>query len=537
MSLLQWNAVFWDEHQHYPLYGLDTHLILLNRYNREMCEAAIEHISKTPQRWAVTKAQEGLDIQRLECCDTLECIRMIHSQLLTINFNYALNKIVNNFYHISKDVDSALKRKNYYILKQDLEAVIAKLNALFCNINADSGLSDSDTVIFLNITENWRKILGDYLSKQKKASESRQEIDSPYLPGEILQTKEHAEMFVGREDIIARIERLLRNRRCPPIFLYGQRRMGKSSLLYYMANRLPDRYIPMYVDVQELSSTASSHSEFFRRITTIITRSARKYRGLDLPSIDEKLIDIAPFVAFGEWLDNMEDRFGDEFVFFLMLDEFEGLEMAFSQHRLSKERILGIFRHIIQHRRYFRFLLSGAHPLEIFHEWHSYLINVKTECLSYLRRNEAQHLIENPVPDFVLRYTPEAVHRILALTRKHPALIHMLCDEIVELKNKQSINSRRLVQKQDVESSVPITLESGRFFFSHIGNYRSDEMDVLSFIAMQGEEIPVSRKILTKQFGHEYLDSILSKLMQYEIIEEFPEGYRFQVELIRRWFI
>jgi hypothetical protein len=43
-------------------------------------------------------------------------------------------------------------------------------------------------------------------------------------------------IFIGRTDIVARIEQLLLDQQRPPLLLYGQRRMGKTSLLHNLNN-------------------------------------------------------------------------------------------------------------------------------------------------------------------------------------------------------------------------------------------------------------------------------------------------------------
>ncbi|MEH2285963.1 hypothetical protein [Nostoc sp.] len=54
-------------------------------------------------------------------------------------------------------------------------------------------------------------------------------------------------------------------------------------------------------------------------------------------------------------------------------------------------------------------------------------------------------------------------------------------------------------------------------------------------LAAQGEGAIVSRQTLLQQFPH--AEITFNLLLQRELIEEVDDGYRFQVELIRRWFI
>jgi hypothetical protein len=80
-------------------------------------------------------------------------------------------------------------------------------------------------------------------------------------------------------------------------------------------------------------------------------------------------------------------------------------------------------------------------------------------------------------------------------------------------------------------------LQSGRFLLADIQNNEVDATGqaILCFIAAQGEGAIVSRQTLLQQFPD--ADIIFNLLLQRKLIEEVDDGYRFQVEFIRRWFI
>jgi hypothetical protein len=156
-----------------------------------------------------------------------------------------------------------------------------------------------------------------------------------------------------------------------------------------------------------------------------------------------------------------------------------------------------------------------------------------------LKDEEARQLIETPVDRFALRYDLAASQRILALTRGHPFLIQLLCAEVVAEKNEQSPSRRRLARVADVETAVPAALDHGSFFFADIEQNQVDNVgrEVLRLIAAQGEGNPAPRQTLV-----DYVPSLLAleealvALQHRELIEPLDGGYRFQVELVRRWF-
>jgi AAA+ ATPase superfamily predicted ATPase len=97
-----------------------------------------------------------------------------------------------------------------------------------------------------------------------------------------------------------------------------------------------------------------------------------------------------------------------------------------------------MLRNLIQHRPKFKVLIAGSHTIQEYQRWASYLINVQVVHISYLKEHEARQLIEHPVKDFTLRYEPNAVERVLQLTRCHPFLVQLLCAEIVALKTSNT---------------------------------------------------------------------------------------------------
>lgn len=91
---------------------------------------------------------------------------------------------------------------------------------------------------------------------------------------------------------------------------------------------------------------------------------------------------------------------------------------------------------------------------------------------------------------------------------------------------------------RDVEQVVPEALSSGSvFFFADIerNQVNADGLELLRFLAEKGEGATISKKVLSRQFP-DNLDSSLNLLLRRELIEQVGDGYRFQVELIRRWF-
>lgn len=530
LSLLRWNSAFWDQFQYLPLFGLDDHLVMVSERNQREGRTAIEFLATSRQRWAAQAAQIELDARFLERSRDVTEIAGAQKGLTAGELIGPASALLRSFGRISEDVQAALNQESTYHRRLALSLLEDRLDGLLRELTRSS---EQYAGRFRPIANSWRRIVDAEVRRLTEEVERRQEIDSPYVIGVPL--TEQQEIFVGRTDISARIERLLLDPRRPPILLCGQRRMGKTSLLNNLGRLLPNTIVPLFVDLQGPASQATEHAGFLYAMARSMVASAWQKRTMTLPPLPREGLARDPFTGFDEWLDKVEALL-EERTALLSLDEFEALETAITQRRLTETAVLGMLRHLIQHRPRFKILLAASHTLEELERWSSYLINVQVIHIGRLRDAEAYQLIERPVQNFALRYEPEASRRVLELTRGHPFLLQLLCAEIVALKNEQDPTVRRLACLDDVEAAVPDALSHGSFFFADIERNQLDKaaLSVLRFLASQGEGSVVERAFL----GHEFPDQIeaaLSLLVRRELIEQTDGGYRFQVGLIRRW--
>jgi hypothetical protein len=529
--LLHWNPGFWDESQFLKLYGLDEHLVLQAERNQEQGQTDIEYVSRGRQRWAAQAAQIELDARRLEACDSVEAIAQLSDILMAGALIRPASDILSSFATFSQDTAAALAQVGLYNQRLGFGAVSQALNGLQRELIRSD---DPQAERFQPIAIQWQRLLEERAQELAELTENRQEIQNPYIVGVPLTRRQ--EIFVGRADISIRIEELMRSDDYPPLLLYGQRRMGKTSLLYQLRWLLPSHILPLVIDLQGPVSTTVEQAGFLYAIAKQMHKSAFS-QNVMLPELSRTDLNTDPYTVFDDWLDEVEDQMSKQSYtsLLLALDEFEALNDALVTGKLDEWAILGTLRHIIQHRTRFKLLLAGSHTLEEFQRWSSYLINAQTIHLGYLAESEARRLVERPIVDFALSYTPEASQHVLTLTRGHPYLIQLLCSEIVTLKNQQELQVRRLATMADIEAAVPETLTRGSQFFNDIEYNQAGEPARRLLYALAQSKAGTTD--LPREF-HDLMDvtSILQLLVRRELLELVDGEYRFQVELVRRWF-
>ena len=96
---------------------------------------------------------------------------------------------------------------------------------------------------------------------------------NPYLVGNPIRTEK---MFYGREDDFRYVRTKLEGVSQGVVIVFcGERRAGKSSILYQVLNgRLGERFIPVFVDMQEM--VIATDSEFFARISRLIAEAVAR---------------------------------------------------------------------------------------------------------------------------------------------------------------------------------------------------------------------------------------------------------------------
>lgn len=531
-SLLRWHVAFWDEFQRLPLAGLDDHLLLVLERNPAEGLAAMEYLARSHQRWAAQSAQIELDARLLEHCPSVAAMSTIAAQLVVGDLTGPANALLRSFSRISQDVAAALRLVNPYHQRLALRAIEDQLDGLLRELTRSS---EPYALRFRPIVTHWHRLVAEQHQLLALTAEQRQEIDNPYVVGLPLSAQQA--IFVGRTGISRQIESLLLDRQCPPLLLYGQRRIGKTSLLNNLGRLLPHDIVPLFIDLQGPVALATSHAGLLAALVRAMRLAAQHERALTLPPLPAAELMADPFPRFDVWLDATEQVLAHRTAL-LMLDEFEVLESFLAEGSFDERAVLGMLRHMIQHRPRLKILLAGSHTLGEVQRWASYLINVQVIPISYLSEAETQQLVEHPVQDFALRYTPEASAAVFALTRGHPALVQLLCTAIIEGKNRQPPEHRRHVGRADVAAVIPEALQRGSFFFADIERNQTDAAGraLLRALAQQGEGAVLPMAAIAQMLPEEAA-LVVANLLRRELIEAVAGGYRFNVELIRRWFL
>ncbi len=246
-------------------------------------------------------------------------------------------------------------------------------------------------------------------------------IANPYTTGTPILDKK---MFYGRtEDLEFLRESLGSVSANRVVLLWGQRRMGKTSLIYQLANELAvGPYAPVFIDLQKLAlqdTPGQLLESFAKHIAREIWQ--RKKTWIADPVHEQFLSD--PSSAFYEYLSDVLQYLPNHRII-LIIDEFDGM-------RKYGENILYYLRTLMQHYPGLNFLLSGAPQMPYMEGYQSVFFNIAQERrLGKLKPEEAYELIADPVRAD-LEYDALALERMLELTDGWPYFIHVMSEKLI----------------------------------------------------------------------------------------------------------
>jgi hypothetical protein len=362
------------------------------------------------------------------------------------------------------------------------------------------------------------------------------DLINPYIAGNPVTGDE---MFFGREDIFDFIRQTLTGKhRDQVIVLYGQRRTGKTSILYQLHRHLDPRYLCIFVDLHGL--LMESEAAFLWELAGQIRRVLSRDHGIDLTPPDRAafLTDARSYFA-NDFLDQAWQVVGDRHIL-LMIDEAVRLQEQVAAGKLDKS-IFEYLRHLMQHYDRLNFLFSIGSGLEQMEKEYAFLFNVALyKKISFLERSAAVELVTQPVHVYY-EVDEAALDRILKISACHPYYTQLLCHSLFNRWQRQGGNS---IGTDDVEAVMEEVVERGLAVLKHTweDSTPGEKAVIAGLAAAMGENNrPVERIAAVRVWEHlevtlpaDETVRALKSLAARDIITG-EEQVEFTVDLLHLW--
>jgi hypothetical protein len=346
-------------------------------------------------------------------------------------------------------------------------------------------------------------------------------------------------MFYGRADVFAFIRRnLIGQHRDSPILLYGQRRTGKTSVLYQLHRQLGPGYRCIFIDLHGLDLTGMGN--FLLDIANSISRGLQREYQLTVQVPDDEIFLANPRSAFETaFLDAVWSVLGKDHLV-LMIDEAVRLDEEVRAGRIERE-IFDYLRHLMQHYAQLNFIFSLGSNLEGMRKEYAFLFSVSLyHRISFLESAASRDLIIEPVREHY-QVAPQAVTKIARITSGHPYYTQLICHCLFD---QWSRAPKPVMTEADVNAVLSDAIELGSPNLTYVWeDSTSEEQAVMAGMAaaMQGEACSVTLDdarqswqavdvLLPAREGARALHSLTDR----EIVSG-SNAYSFTVDLLRLW--
>lgn len=356
--------------------------------------------------------------------------------------------------------------------------------------------------------------------------------------------------FYGRKDILHTIEDGLSGGMGNTTFIvYGLRRIGKSSLLYYIRNNFDDKFIPVYCDGEMYPANDTAELVYDMFVYEIVEELIEQGIDIEMPAFEE--FDRNPLLRLARFFREVERKLQDKNLL-LLIDEFESIILGVQQRKYSPD-LFKTIRSQMQHSEKIKIIIAGG----------GYLINMLVdEALSisdtsqpveigFHQKSEIYEMVQKPY-EGVLHYLPDTLERIFMLTNGHAYYASILCKKVISILNKEQ---RYVVYPSDIEIAAKVALEVNQY-----GNYENmweslSEVTEKIVLAAIAEELDYYNDYITLKKLYDKTEEIemkyglngllyktrvtsaVNSMLRINILAENAAsgGFRVSVELWRRW--
>jgi tetratricopeptide (TPR) repeat protein len=356
------------------------------------------------------------------------------------------------------------------------------------------------------------------------------ELVNPYIAGAPVT---EARMFFGREDVFDWIQNSLVGKYADHILvIHGQRRVGKTSVLKQLGNRLPQRYIPVFFDLQ--GRTHTTLDRFLWWLAREIVRVLKQERGVKIPTPEKEAFSADPEYFESHFLASLLPML-DSGSLLLTFDEFDNLEESEIKETLARPLIDYLRR--LMGRQGLNFIFSiGSSGRKLENMQADYTDFFKTALyrkISFLNEEQTNNLITRPVQG-IIEYDKHSVNRIYRIAGGHPYFTQLTCHELFAL--CQQTNQRH-IRENDVEAILDDVVERGTVNLKFVWDEASDieKWTLASLARLEKTDNRALTDYLRKQrvrFSESDLASGLFRLREKDILT--PEN-QFVIHLLRLW--
>lgn len=392
---------------------------------------------------------------------------------------------------------------------------------------------------------------------------------NPYIVGNPIRSEK---MFYGREDDFRYVRTKLEGASQGMVIVFcGERRVGKSSILYQLLNgRLGERFIPVFVDMQEMVIT--NDTEFFSRVSRLIVESvshsnqreiyssgnmrvasgarSKQAGGAALAEVVTPAVAVPqfdgrnPYPIFIDFLDEVLEAIGDR-TLLILVDEYELMESKVDEGKISPD-FFTFLAGLMDNKERLAFVFTGSRRLEERDKkyWRELLRRSLFRKVSFLTEKDTVRLITEPVTSRVVygRGVIDVIHR---LTAGQPFYTQVICQNIVDYLNEHEQNWVTLANlKQVIADVIDNPLPQMIYTWDALSDDEKIALSMLAEVLPDGVYYATSHELRASVKANDYPVKLSENTIRLNLEEMFHRelleknafgGFRFKIDLFRLW--
>ncbi|MEK8020518.1 MAG: AAA family ATPase [Candidatus Parabeggiatoa sp.] len=370
-----------------------------------------------------------------------------------------------------------------------------------------------------------------------KRTKISQRPDNPYVTGNSVGG---SPAFIGRTDILQAVDNILYDSKQNAIVLFGQRRIGKTSVLTELEAKLPKKgnYQPIYFDL--MYKAHQSLEVILNDLADTICQQINEEK----PQWENTTHQ------FHKWLAELleSDKLSKQSLV-LLFDEFDALNDT--QAEQKRDEFFSYLRaDLLQiDLQRLNFIFAIGRNIDDFKAALALFKNITSYRVSLLTDKETDKLIRLSEKNQSLYWSHKTIKKIWEITHGHPLLTQSLCSCIWQhILDQNQTYIPTVTSTQIIAENISCVFnQKGQIALEWLwdGLPPACKIVTAAFAEELGKKTAASQKELIEHLYASGIGTVIDELetapknlKEWDIIEgDAQKGYCFRVELFRQWVL
>ena len=412
---------------------------------------------------------------------------------------------------------------------------------------------ESEEIALLRATVEWRNF-----DQRIGRQESNLELDAqdPMINWAVLETERPyrldaalGERFIGRKSLLSKLIGHVSSTNPGSLYLWGQKRVGKTSLVRALADSVKHRtgdFAVAYLEtIRELTPEQTTNG-ICRRLITQLKAEDQRFAGVMEPDYTGTLSPLSDF------LDQLQ-LIAPEKRFLIIIDEFDELPVELYKARGVADTFFQTLGKGIAGKSHVGVVIVGGERMPAIIRAQAMRLNMyRAEEIDHFERSdEFSNLVRQPGSP--LEFSDDAIDRLWDYSAGNPYFLNEICSRLAE-----TMIERRdaYVTADEVDEAILHTLNAiDTNSFAHYWddgivevepNESSGQVtDRVRFLVAAAEALQDGNDLMSKQDLTELagkhgckptsVDRLLRDFQQRGVLDGDEHGYRLRVRLFQEW--